>query len=154
MVEVVEWHLIVVLKQKHGLPTLTHKLQWPDGPRTVEVVLQSVFVCEAIDAARRRMLQRGKHGQEFVPGDISAYSPDLAIDAITVLPQHLGSAVLTTIIEPRRCVHASLSRVDTPELLQNPFSENLSLLYRRNLLWLSFRSSSWPLISYNDEPIE
>jgi hypothetical protein len=99
------------------------------------------------------MLQRGKHGQEFVPG-IRAYSPDLAIDAITVLPQYLGSAVLTTIIEPRRCVHASLSRVDTPEFLQKPFSENLSLLYRRNLLWLSFRSSSWPLISSNDEPIE
>jgi hypothetical protein len=50
------------------------------------VVLQSVFVCEAIEAARRRVLRSGKHGQNGVPVAVGPFAPSSAEDAFVILP--------------------------------------------------------------------
>jgi hypothetical protein len=56
-----------VLKHEYGLPALAHELQRSRRPRTVEVVLQPIFVCETVEAVGRRVFCGGKHGQNGRP---------------------------------------------------------------------------------------
>jgi hypothetical protein len=44
------------------VPALANEFQVRTCRRTVELVLESIFVCETIEADRRRIIRGGKHG--------------------------------------------------------------------------------------------
>src|SRR6267154_27253 len=81
-----------VRKQQSGLPALAQKLQRPHYRRTVELILQSVFVSQPINKARRGVVRGGKHGQHGRPAAVTVIAPTSAEDALTVLPQHYEAA--------------------------------------------------------------
>ena len=64
-----------VLDNQHRPPGLAHELHRPQRPRTVEVVLEFVFVCETIDALKRRMLSAGEDGCESIPMALIIIAP-------------------------------------------------------------------------------
>src|SRR5262249_42816480 len=72
-----------IAEQQHRAPALMHKLYRPRSPRLVEVVLQRVFVSEAIEAVRRWVVSGGQHCQNCIR--LAVMSTE---DAFTVLPQH------------------------------------------------------------------
>ncbi len=78
-----------VLDNQHRPPALAYELHRPQRPRTVEVVLKFVFVCETIDALKRRMLSAGKNGYESMRMALSIIAPYFAEDTFSVFPQHL-----------------------------------------------------------------
>ena len=89
-----------ILEQQHGPAALAHELQRAHRPGTVQVVLQSVFVSETIQAARRRVFRGGKHRENGVP---VALAPSPAEDALAVFAQHLHATIPSA--EPRGWVH-------------------------------------------------
>ena len=78
-----------VLDNQYRPPALIHEIHRPQGPRRVKVVLKFVFVGEAIDAFKRRMLGAGKDGYESVPTALSIIAAQFSEDAFGVFPQHL-----------------------------------------------------------------
>ena len=57
-----------ILQHQQGAPALAHQLQGPGGPGGVEVVLQRVFVEEAVDrGGRRRVEGRGHRQHALLP---------------------------------------------------------------------------------------
>ena len=74
------------LEHQHGPPALAHELQRPHRPRAVEVVLQSVFVCETVEAVGCRVLRSRKHGQHSGPVAVGGIAPFSAEDAFAILP--------------------------------------------------------------------
>jgi hypothetical protein len=90
-------HAVVVARQRDG----------SRRPRIVQIVLQFVFVSEAIEAVQRRVLRSGKHNQERVAVVIGAIAPSPAEDAVAVLPHH-PEAIVPANVEPRGSVHPPL----------------------------------------------
>jgi hypothetical protein len=88
-----------------------HKLQRPDGPRVVQIVLQSVFVSKPVQAVTRGGLLTGKHNQDRVLVAVSAPSP--VEDTVAVLPRYL-QATSRISVEPRGRVHLPGSLSDHP----------------------------------------
>ena len=81
-------------EQQYSLTTLVHQIQRPQRPRSVEMVLQSIFVSEPVDAAWARLLAGASYRDELPPAAIGAFAPGSAKDTLSVVPQHLESAVL------------------------------------------------------------
>src|SRR6267143_2563785 len=90
---------VVVVRQRDG----------SRRPRIVQIVFQSVFVSEAIEAVRRWVLRSGKHNQDRVPV-VGAIAPSPAEDTIAVLPHH-PEATIPANVEPRGWVHPPDSTV-------------------------------------------
>ena len=63
-----------ILEHQHGPAALTDKLERPQRPRTVELVPQSIFMCETTDKGRMRALRDGPNRQ---------YRPALPVGART-----------------------------------------------------------------------
>ena len=73
------------------------QVQRPQRPRSAEMVLQSIFVCEPVNAAGGRLLTGASYRQELLSATLGAFAPGSAKDTVSVLPQHLESAVVATI---------------------------------------------------------
>ena len=98
-----------ILQHQHGPAAVADELQRPHRPRPVQLVLQAVFVSQAIQGRRCRMLRGGQHGQHGVPVAVGARAPCPAEHAVAVLPQDLEVAI-SVCAEPRRCIHLPDSR--------------------------------------------
>ena len=99
-----------ILQHQHGPAAVADELQRSRRPRSVQRVLQSKFMRQAIEGRRCRMLRGGKHGQHDVPAAIGILAPRAAEDAIAVLPQDLEVA-LSVCAEPNRCVQLPNSTI-------------------------------------------
>jgi hypothetical protein len=55
-----------ILQHQDGLSVLAQQRERPHCPRTVQLILQSVFMRQAIEAARRRGIRGGNDGQHRV----------------------------------------------------------------------------------------
>src|SRR6516225_1757042 len=82
-----------IVEHKHGLSALAHKRQRSHCPRFVQLVLQAVFVCQAIEAARRRPPSGGNHGQNSTPVTVGTLVPSSPEDTVAILPQHLEATI-------------------------------------------------------------
>jgi hypothetical protein len=73
-------------EHKHDPTAVTAKLERPRSPRPVQLILQTIFVSEAIERGRYRMLPGGRHGEHCGAVAIGAPAPCPAEDAFAVLP--------------------------------------------------------------------
>src|SRR4051812_38804394 len=64
-----------VLDYQHHPPALAHEGHWLQGPRTVDVGSQLVFLSEAGDALGSRLLGTDRKGYESVPTAVDASVP-------------------------------------------------------------------------------
>jgi hypothetical protein len=85
-----------VLEHKQAAPTLAQQLQRPRGPRAGQLVLQSIFVSEAIEVRGCGGFCGENDHQHRYPAAVSAITPPAAEDAFAVLPQ--GSDVIFSIL--------------------------------------------------------
>ena len=90
----VERVAVRILEHQHGPTALAHELQWSHRPRAVELVLQPIFVSEAIKAARGGMLRGGNHDKHGGPGAVIRLAPSSAEDALAILPQDREITIL------------------------------------------------------------
>jgi hypothetical protein len=81
------------IDNQHRTPTVAYQFQGTDCPVIFKVVLQFVFVFEAIDAFRRRMLAGGEGRRESVPVATNFVPGDPAKNAFTVPPQYLEGPI-------------------------------------------------------------
>ena len=92
-----------ILEHQHGPTAFGDELQRSHRPCPIQLVLQSIFVREAIEGGRRRMFPSGKHGQHggaiTVVGVASVASAE---DTFAVLPQDLEVAVPICAEQTRR----------------------------------------------------
>jgi hypothetical protein len=82
-----------VLQHQHGPTAFADELQRPHRPRSVELILQSVFVSKAIESVRWRVLHSGHHGQHGKAVAIRAQAPPSAEEALAVFPQDLETVL-------------------------------------------------------------
>jgi hypothetical protein len=83
-----------VLQHKRGPTAFAPEFERPHRPRSVELILQSVFVGEALEDVGRRLLCGGQHGQHGAAIAIGARAPSSAEHAMfAVLPQDLETVV-------------------------------------------------------------
>ncbi len=82
-----------ILQHQHGPAAVADELQRPRRPGSVQLVPQGIFVRQAIQGRRCRMLRGREHGQHGVPAAIGAWAPSPAENAVAVLPQDLEVAV-------------------------------------------------------------
>jgi hypothetical protein len=82
-----------ILQHEHDLAKVLDELQRPHGPRTVQFVLQSIFVSETLEDGGGRMLRDGPHRQHGTAIAVRARAPSSAEDTITVLPQDLEPVI-------------------------------------------------------------
>ena len=75
-----------ILEHQHGPAAVAPKFQRPCRPRPVQLILQAIFVSEAIEGGRYRMLPGGRHGKHRIPVAVGALAPCPAEDALAVLP--------------------------------------------------------------------
>ena len=78
-----------IFEHKNGPAALLHELQRLRRPGAVQFVLQSIFVREAIEALRRRVLRGRKHGQHNVSFAVGAFTPGSAKQNPFVVTQDL-----------------------------------------------------------------
>src|SRR5262249_28429541 len=76
----------------------------------IEVVLELVFVCEAIDALECWMCGADVRGYERIPG-VFRIRTQPAEDALGAFPQHLHEVVSATCVGQGGCIHRSGSRL-------------------------------------------
>ena len=107
--EAIERLASCVVDDQHRPPALAHELHRPQCPRAIQVVLELVFVDEAIDALERGMLGAGKDGDESVPVARGTIPPESAEGTSGVLPQHLHRVVFPTSPEQGGCLHLSVT---------------------------------------------
>jgi hypothetical protein len=69
-------------------------------PRIVQIVLQSVFVSETIEAVRGWLFRGRENDEHRVTVAIGVTVPSSVEDAITVRPRHLETTI-TAHVEPR-----------------------------------------------------
>ena len=86
-----------VLQHQHGPTALADELQRPHRPRSVELILQSIFMSKAIEDLLWRVLHGGHHGQHGETVAIRAQAPPSAEHAMfAVLPQNLETVLSLT----------------------------------------------------------
>jgi hypothetical protein len=86
-----------VLEQQHGPTAVADEPKRPHRPCAVQLVLQFVFVSQAIEGRRCRMFRGGQHGQHGGPITIDVASAE---EAFVVLPQDL-EPIISIGAEPR-----------------------------------------------------
>jgi hypothetical protein len=89
--EAVEGLASCVFDDEHRPPVLAHQVQRQQRPRSVKVVLEFVFVCEAVDAIEGWM-RCARY--ESVPGALNIIAPQFAKDAFGVFPQHFYRVIV------------------------------------------------------------
>ena len=77
-----------ILEQQRRSAAFADKRERPRRPCGVEFLLQFVFVREALDDRRKRMLRGGQHGQRRAAA-LAVRAPSAAEDAVAVLPKDL-----------------------------------------------------------------
>ena len=97
-----------ILEHQCGPTAFADELQRSCCPCPVQVVLQFIFVSEAIEGGRRRMLGGGQHCQHGAAVSVSAQAPSSAEDAVPVLPQDLEGAIPIH-VEPSRWIQSPTS---------------------------------------------
>ena len=86
-----------VLQHQHGPTAFADELQRPHRPRSVELILQSVFVSKAIKNVRWRVLHNGHHGQHGKAVAIGTRAPPSAEHTMSaVFPQDLETVLFLT----------------------------------------------------------
>jgi hypothetical protein len=103
-----EWLAARILEKQHRPITLANQFQRPSGPRTLEIVFESVFMREPFDACRRRGLCGQPQRQHVARRFPLVSRPSSAERAFAILPQHLETAIFETKIG--RSVRTHLSR--------------------------------------------
>src|SRR5215469_6603541 len=81
-----------ILEHQYGATPVARKLQRAQRPHTAQLILQAIFVREAIEAPGCWVLLGGEHGQHRFPVVIGALAPCPAKDAVAPLPQDLEVA--------------------------------------------------------------
>src|ERR1700722_4960827 len=76
-----------ILKHQRHAVVVMRQCDWSRRPRIVQIVLQSVFVSETIEAVRS-LLRNGTHDEDRVPVAVGVIAPTFAEGAIAVLPRH------------------------------------------------------------------
>src|SRR5262245_19335244 len=89
------------LEHQHRLPALAYQLQRTEGPRVIEVILQTILVCQTADRAGRGVFGAGLRHQEFATGAVSHVAPRPAVDALAILPQDVERSVFATAVRRR-----------------------------------------------------
>jgi hypothetical protein len=82
-----------ILEHQHGPGAVARKLQRLRRPIPVELVLQGVFVSQAIKARARRVLGCRHNDQHGAPVAVIADAPASAEYALAVLPQNLRATI-------------------------------------------------------------
>jgi hypothetical protein len=86
--EAIERFASWVIDHEHGLPSLTHQLQWSHCPGTIQEALKVVFVGKAIEAFEGRAFSAGRNRYERVRLVLGVMPPESAEGAVGVSPQH------------------------------------------------------------------
>ena len=78
-----------ILKKEQGPTLSTHKIERPDRPGRVKLILQIVFVSEAVEDSRRGLLRDRHDDQNRPKAAASVTTPPAAECMLGVLPQDL-----------------------------------------------------------------
>jgi hypothetical protein len=89
-----------ILKRQRHAVIVVRQRDWSCRPRIVQIVPQSVFVNETIEAVRGWLFRSGKHDEHRITVAIGDMVPSSVEDAITVRPRHLET-VITANVVPR-----------------------------------------------------
>jgi hypothetical protein len=82
-----------ILEQEHGPTACAHELQRPHRPRQVQLVLQAIFVGEAIENGGLRVLAGGPHAQHGGLIAIGRFAPYAVQGKFAVLQQKLDPVI-------------------------------------------------------------
>ena len=82
-----------ILEHQHGPTALAHELQGPRRPGAVQLILQPVFVRQAIEDIRWRVFRGEEHRQHGVPAAIGIEARCSAENAVAILPQDLEALI-------------------------------------------------------------
>src|SRR6516165_10196020 len=117
-----------ILEHQHGPSAVVRELQRLHRPLPIQLILQGVFVSQAIEARARRVLGGWHNDQHGALVAIIAEAPASAEDALAVLPQNPRATVriavqriqhhLSSSVRPRSRVgaHSSVSLADSTYL--------------------------------------
>src|SRR5262249_44507061 len=89
------------LEHQHRLPTFTQQVQRTQCERGVEVVLQTILMCQTADRGWCGVFGAGLRDQEFATAAVISVAPDSAVETLTVLPQHVERGALSGARQPR-----------------------------------------------------
>jgi hypothetical protein len=126
-----------IFKHQHGPAALAHQLKRSHRPCAIELILQFIFMDEAFEASKCRVLEGRKHDQYRVPLAVGAPAPFPVEHAITILPKNVQTAISTN-AEERGCADL---RTSSPRL------SHLALPLVSEL-----RPVTWAKASTYDEP--
>jgi hypothetical protein len=87
-----------ILKEEQGPTIYAHKIERPDGPARVKLGLQIVFVSQAVEDSRRRLLCDRQNDQNRPKGAASLTTPPAAERMLGVLPQDLEIRYFTSVL--------------------------------------------------------
>jgi len=71
---------------------ISRNLEWPHGPRAIQLILKRVFVGKAIEAGRRRLFRGWEHDQHAIATAFCAAAPPAAEGESIILPQYPRAA--------------------------------------------------------------
>ena len=87
-----------ILKEEQGPTISAHKIERPDGPGCVKLILQIVFVSQAVEDSRRRLLRDRQDDQNRPKAAASLTTPPAAERMLGVLPQDLEIRYFTSVL--------------------------------------------------------
>jgi hypothetical protein len=82
----VERHATGIFENQQRLTAIANEFQRPGGPRTLQMILQSVFMRETIDAGRPRAFRGQPQRQHTIRRPVFACPPSPIERALAVLP--------------------------------------------------------------------
>ena len=86
-----------ILEEEQGPTISAHKIERPDGPGCVKLILQIVFVSQAVEDSRRRVL-RDRQCDQNRPKAVSLTAPPAAERMLGVLPKDLETRYFTGVL--------------------------------------------------------
>jgi hypothetical protein len=87
-----------ILKEEQGPTISAHKIERPDGPSRVKLILQIVFVSQAVEDSRRGLLSDRQDDQNRPKAAASVTTPRAAERMLGVLPQDLEIRYFTSVV--------------------------------------------------------
>lgn len=84
--EAIGWFAAWVIDHEHGSPALTHQIQRPHRPGTIQETLKVVFVRKPIDALKSRVFSAG--GDRYERVRLGVVPPKSTEGTVCVSPQH------------------------------------------------------------------